>query len=490
VLATNRKTYYQESEQNKQFWERLLAPEEAMQWLATAPAMIRTGYQREYPGGAIFAHIVGYVSGAQYTSDVINGLSGVEKTQNTTLVGRDGWYQYERNAQGQPTRLLAQEPEQIGTTVKLTLDAEMSRVAWAALGNHQGTVIVSQPQSGTILVAVSKPSYLPVLQSSAVSSDPQVSASISQAMSAPDSPLLFRPVGALYPPGSLFKMITATAGLESGALTADTTVKDEGVLKVGTFTYANWYWSQYGRVEGEVNVERALARSNDIFFYKAAEMVGPNRLAEFARLFGLGKVMGWPLGGEQKGVVPDPTWKQQRFGEQWFLGNTYHMGIGQGDVLVTPLQLHSVLSTIATSGRLCHARLLDTQAPVCEELSLRPSTLALIVHGLRGACATGGTAYPFFTTPYDTMCKTGTAEFGAEDAQGHRFTHAWFTVAVSRQPRQPPTTDTFAPDIVITVLMESDKEQPFREGSRDGAPIARTMADWWMAHRAEVVVER
>jgi penicillin-binding protein 2 len=375
--------------------------------------------------------------------------------------------------------------------LSLTIDAELSELVFAALGERRGAVVVSVPQSGEVLAMVSKPSFLP-------ESDPPrgvldrwsdeigrqtVAPNLSAALDFPHNPFLFRPIAATYPPGSIFKIVTALAGLEYGAIDARTEVIDEGVLKVGEFEYANWYWRQFGRAEGSIAIIRALARSNDTFFYKVAEWVGPERLAQFARHFSLGERTQRTLSGEREGVVPDPNWKQQQFGEKWYLGNTYHMGIGQGEVLTTPLQLQTLMSTVAARGRKCEPKVLLAEAGSCSEVSLEEESLSLLIRGLRQACSAGGTGYPFFDAPYDVMCKTGTAEFGQEDEQGHRPTHAWFTVAVSRSERQDPEIPEFIADLVVTVLVESDEAQPFREGSADAAPIARTIADWWLAHR-------
>lgn len=278
--------------------------------------------------------------------------------------------------------------------------------------------------------------------------------------------------------------MTALAGLEYGSFDRDTTVDDEGVLTVGDYSYENWYWRQYGGTEGVISIVRAIARSNDIFFYKAAEWTGPQRLADFARLMNLGQSTKSGLPGEQAGLVPDPIWKQQHFGETWFLGNTYHMGIGQGDVLVTPIQLQTIVSAVAARGRLCRPQLLLDNAPICQELSLQDESLAIVKEGMRQACQSGGTGFPFFDAEYEVMCKTGTAEFGEANEQGYRPTHGLFALAVTKQPRDSELSAVeLQTDIVITVLVESDDHDLYKEGSQDAAPVARTIADWWWANR-------
>lgn len=489
ALAANEPRYTQLYQANDQLRERILDTDEALSLMATAPAQVRTNFVRVYPFGPVTAHLVGYVQQPQQSGEVVTGRTGVERWQQAELAGQDGTILYERNALGEATRVLAQQPPQPGRPLSLTIDAQLSQVAFAALGSRRGAIIVGIPQTGEILAAISQPSFLPEANPSPDELAPwkeaveegRVAPSLSAALDFPNNPFLFRPLAATYPPGSIFKIVTALAGLEYGAIDERTQVVDEGVLKVGEFEYANWYWRQFGRVEGSIAIVRALARSNDSFFYKVAEWVGPQRLADFARHFSLGARTQAVFPGEREGLVPDPNWKQRQFGERWFLGNTYHMGIGQGDVLATPLQLQVLMSTVASRGRKCEPKFLLEGAGSCSEVSLEDESLALLIRGLRQACSAGGTGYPFFEVPYEVMCKTGTAEFGQEDDQGHRPTHGWFTAAISRGERQDPETAEFSADLVITVLVESDEEQPFREGSRDAAPIARQIADWWYA---------
>lgn len=490
IVAGNQVQYGQAVTRDEQYQEDPLAREDALALMATSPATLRQHYVREYPYGPILAPILGYVQSAKLSSDRVNGQMGIERAQQETLLGKDGFIRYERNAHGEATRMLTQQDVVPGSPLHLTIDAELSRVAFDALGDQRGAVIVSDPQTGELLAVVSKPSFVPYHDAtdwqaatlSAQLSQDQVAPSIPAALEFPNNPFLFRPVAAVYPPGSVFKIVTALAGLELGAITQSTTVRDEGVLTVGEYTYQNWYWRQFGRTEGDIEVVRALARSNDIFFYKVAEWLGPQKLADFARLFSYGERTGIGIAGEQAGIIPDPQWKQQRFGEQWFLGNTYHMGIGQGDVLVTPIQVHTMMTMMATGGRSCRPRLRLDETVSCSEISLQPASIHTVQEGLREACQPGGTGVPFFQVPYDVLCKTGTAEFGAANEKDARPTHGWFVAAVSKTPRSEVVEGAFQPEIVITVVVESDEKDVYKEGSQDAAPIARVVADWWLAH--------
>ena len=183
------------------------------------------------------------------------------------------------------------------------------------------------------------------------------------------------------------------------------------------------YFSQYGRTEGEISLVKALQRSNDIYFYKAAEWIGPDALARFARLFKYGTRTGVELTSESVGVIPDRAWKKEVMREQWYLGDTYHMGIGQGDVSATPLQVHAATAAIANDGVWCQPRLVASSPTKCEDLGVSLEYLKVIREGMKEACAPGGTAFPFFDgKPVVVACKTGTAEIGEKDEKGTPYT--------------------------------------------------------------------
>lgn len=245
-------------------------------------------------------------------------------------------------------------------------------------------------------------------------------------------------------------------------------MNDTGEIKVGQYRYGNWYFDQYGRTEGEINLVRALARSNDIFFYRVGEEAGVDRLVEWSGKFGLGQATGIEL-PEAEGLVPNRLWKERVTGEKWFLGNTYHLSIGQGDLLTTPLQIARMTSA-AVSGRLCKVSLLMETRFDCRDLGLSSDQLSLVREGMRQACATGGTAFPFFDfSPY-VLCKTGTAQHSGQDANdprdasGHVKPHAWITVAYPGEN----------PEMILTVMLESAGE-----GSAEAGPVAKDILTQW-----------
>jgi penicillin-binding protein 2 len=179
-----------------------------------------------------------------------------------------------------------------------------------------------------------------------------------------------------------------------------------------------------------------------------------------------GAPTGIELVGEAAGVLPTPAWKQKVLGQPWYLGDTYHMGIGQGDVLATPLQINQSTSALVHGGVWCEPHVLAGKAAICDDLRIPAEYLAAINEGMKAACASGGTGFPFFDKqPVEVVCKTGTAEFGEADEKGRRKTHAVFTVAAPAD----------APKYAVTVLIEGTEEHPFLEGSSDAAPIAKEL---------------
>jgi penicillin-binding protein 2 len=257
-------------------------------------------------------------------------------------------------------------------------------------------------------------------------------------------------------------MVTAYAGLESGKIKRDTLIEDTGEIKIDQYRYGNWYFDQYGRTEGQINIERALARSNDIFFYKVGELVGVDELVKWSRKFGLGEPTGIELPGEVSGLVPDRLWKERMTGERWFLGNTYHMSIGQGDLTATPLQI-ARMTAGAVSGRLCQVSIIKDSEPKCESLGLKTENTEIVKEGMRQVCASGGTAFPFFDFAPPVLCKTGTAQHAGQKAESD-LPHAWITVAYPAEN----------PEMVLTVMLEAAGE-----GSYEAGPVARQILEKW-----------
>ena len=489
---------------------------------------LEVDYERHYLYPDVMSHVLGYVnelsptelSDEYYTlrgyqtGDKI-GRVGAEEVFEDRLRGRNGKELVEVDASGKISRVLGVDPEIAGENIQLSIDANLSQIVTDAFPKeYKGAVVVSKPSTGEILAMYSNPTFSSSAFSLGMTQD-----AYTNLINNPDQPMFNRAIGGVYPPGSTFKIVTSMAGLEENAITGDTTVEDTGVIKIGAFSFPNWFFIQYGRTDGIVTVVKALQRSNDIFFYKVGEWLGITKLSVWAKKVGIGKPLGIELPGEASGLAPDPAWKNTQFqtpldleqhNNEWYLGDTYHAAIGQGYVLTTPLQVNAWTNIIANGGKLCKPTILKCQPGTncqknCTDLKLKSETLSLITTGMRAACDTGGTGWPFFnfsvkkssiaggdTTASSSgamvrvpvACKTGTAEFGGVDAS---TTHAWFTifaplpadktgVSSSSPTDTSQTTISGDPDISVTVLLEGAGE-----GSDKAAPIAKKILEEWFS---------
>lgn len=359
-------------------------------------------------------------------------LDGVERQYQTLLEGRDGKELVEVDAVGKKLRIISTVPPISGQNLTLSVDAQLQRVAYDQVKDKKGAVVATDPNTGAVLALVSSPSF-----------DPE---HVADFLTSPDEPFFNRTISGTYPSGSTFKIVTATAGLETGKITPDFTIDDPGVLIIGPYKFPNWKYLRDGGTQGRLNVVSAIQKSNDIFFYKTGEAVGVDRLVDWAKKFGLSQKLGIDLPGEASGSLP--------IRKDWYLGDTYHLAIGQGDLLVTPLQVNNWTSVIANGGKLCQPHVAGKSD--CKDLRISKKTLDLVKQGLVAACKPEGTAWPLFGM--DVACKTGTAEFG--DPQNR--THAWLTAFA---PAEKPT-------IAVTVLVEAGGE-----GSDVAAPIVKKILE-------------
>lgn len=512
---------------------------------------IEVEYVRNYPLADTVAHSVGYtgeLSPKELSQDYYTqrnyhrgdrvGRSGAEAVYEEKLRGRDGRELVEVDALGTIVRVLGQDREIAGEDVWLSFDAGiMDIVSRAFPVGFKGGVVVSKPTTGEILAILSFPSYDINAFSRGLSE-----AEYQSLIEDPDRPLFNRAIGGTYPPGSTFKIVTSLAGLEEGGITGDTTVDDAGTITIGPYSFANWFFTEYGKTEGPIQIVRAIARSNDIFFYKVGEWTGITKLATWARKVGLGTPLGIELGGEASGLMPDPDWKKRQFtspkdlderNQVWYLGDTYHAAIGQGYVLATPLQVNTWTNVIANGGKLCRPTIEKVQSALrssgqakgsprrrvaeggdkvqnCKDLEIKKETIQLITKGMIGACEPGGTGWPLFnfsikrhassitpesissvdmtrdTLTLDTIsipvvCKTGTAEFGVDKDK----THAWFTAFA---PLRPPQADFAgqAPLLDSQSVITGDPEisvtvliEGGGEGSTTAGPVVKKILEEW-----------
>jgi len=424
----------------------------------------RLNSPRYYQEGMAAAPIIGYRQSAD-PADIKNdrclsklkigdkiGKKGVEKLYDCDLRGRPGKKLIEVDAQGRYLKTLTVVAPTEGKTIQLALDWQLQQKAYELLKEKKGAVVAVKPKTGEVLILVSSPTF-----------DPQIfendnQEAIKKIFANQDKPLFNRAGQGVYPPGSIFKLVVAAAALEEKKIDEDTQIEDTGTVQLGPLTFGNWYFLQYGKTEGMVDIVKAIRRSNDIFFYKIGEKLGPEKIKRWAERFGYGKEIGFGL-GETTGLIPSPFWKKEVLKERWYTGDTYNLSIGQGYILVTPLQVTIATATIANDGYLCQPQLLKTnrQPPTtnhCKKIPISPKTLKLIQQGMQEACSPGGTGWPLFNFKPQTACKTGTAESQTKEAAPH----AWFTVYA-------PADN---PEISLTVLVENGGQ-----GSDVAGPIAK-----------------
>jgi len=387
--------------------------------------------------------------------DTMVGRSGLEEQYDCVLRGIDGEELVEVDIQGNRIRTMGRKPPIPGSNINTTIDYGLQKRLSEAFGELPGAAVATDI-NGQILAFYSNPSFDP---SVFITSNPTNDAIVRDLFNDTKLPLFNRAITGAYHPGSIFKIVTAAAALEDKKITPEFSYNDTGTVSVNGFDYTTWYFTQYGRTEGELVLSRALARSTDTFFYKVGEYVGIDRLVYWADKFGVGRKTNVDLPGEVSGLLPSPEWKQKVLNERWFLGNTYHFSIGQGDLLTTPLQANVLSATMANGGYVCEPTFIFQKTPKCVKLEIADETRDAIYQGLKEACQTGGTAYPFFDFTPPVACKTGTAETGEKSP-----THAWFTVIAPAEN----------PEIVLTVLVEKGGE-----GSKVAAPIARDALDYW-----------
>lgn len=438
---------------------------------------LEVDHTRSYPYKEKTAHILGYVS--EITKEEIEdplyknyragdkvGRGGIEEVYEKVLKGIDGGEVIEVDAAGKKIRTIRKKDPIPGQNLVLNINADLQWVAYERLQEAIqksesccGSVVVQDPRNGAVLALVSYPSYDPL--------------KISEALIAPNSPMLNRAIAGLYPPGSTYKIATTLAGLNSGKMSASTLIEDTGVVQLGEYKYANWYFNQHGKTDGAVDAIKALQRSNDIYYYRLGQTVGEVEMGNVSKMLGMGDRLGIDIPGEEKGVIPDNEWKLKNIGDVWYPGDSLHMSIGQGFVLTTPLQISNLVSYIASDGKQFPpsiAKEIKTpEGAVVKEFKFDPinrarfksEDLQTIKKGLEAVTKEGGTAWPFFKFPISTAGKTGTAEFG-----DLKKTHAWYTAYA-------PSDN---PEISATAMIEGGGE-----GSSATGPVVREIYRWYFS---------
>jgi penicillin-binding protein 2 len=350
------------------------------------------GMSRRYPRDTDFAHVIGYVGpvsekdleGVENPDPVLRipkfqiGKIGTEKWLEETLRGEAGTKRIEVNHIGRVMRELGRVEGAIGSDVHLTIDADVQNFIQARLGEESASCVVMDVQNGDLIAAVSSPSFDPNLFVRGISNT-----DFRYLMDHDHRPMANKSVQGAYPPGSTFKMVTALAALEAGVITPETTFSCPGHLEAGGRKFHCWKRSGHGSVD----LDRSLMESCDVFYYETALKVGIDKIAEMGRKLGLGMRHDLPMSAITEAVMPDKAWKQERFKEEWVIGDTINASIGQGFVLTSPLQLAVMTARIAT-GRAVKPRLVRAiqgrEVPVepAESLGFATSNLTAVQNGM------------------------------------------------------------------------------------------------------------
>jgi penicillin-binding protein 2 len=453
---------------------------------AQFPAIVLTSdFERVYPNGPIFSSVVGYVGRVTPTDFV--GETGIEKYYDSTLQGSPGVNIQFTNAQGQVLKAQQQSNPTIGGSINLTIDGGLQTDLYnqlsaglASLGRQIGLGIAINPQNGQILALVNLPGF----DNNVFSHPASSSAEIQELLTSPLKPLFNRAVSGMYNPGSTIKPLDAVAALKEGVIDPTREVFSPGYLMVpdpynsSTPTrYADW------RYQGNVNLASALAQSSDVYFYIVVggspastpmlndpsdygiKGLGVDELHEWWQTFGLGKATGVDLPGEADGFLPTPQWKQQKMGTPWLLGDTYNVAIGQGDLLLTPLQLLSYIGAIANGGTIYRPYLNESSTPVVNEdlTSLLPEIQDVQQGMVEGVTAPLGTAYTLHDLPFSVCAKTGSAQVENNEQENALF--------VGYAPCNNP-------QIALLILIENSKD-----GSLNAVPIAKEVLNWYYENR-------
>lgn len=458
-------------------WEELVAIETHQ--LDLPGVSVKIASRRSYPHGVMLSHLLGYVGETtaadlerddHYRMGDLIGKGGLEQFLETELRGENGGEQVEVDAVGRKLRVLREVPETPGDTVQLTLDLDLQEAASAALGDRDGSVVALDPNTGEILAIVNYPNFDPNIFARGINTE-QWEALVGDE----HRPLSNRALHGQYPPGSIFKVVVATAALEEGIINPFTRIHCGGGLQFGNHYFR--CWNKHGH--GAMNVHDALVHSCDVFFYQVAQRLGVETIARYARMFGFGAPTGVGIGHERSGTVPDTAWKRKHFDQPWYAGETLSVAIGQGYVTATPIQMATMIATEAVGRRMRPHLIKQKEAAdgtlrppesieTLETLNVRESTLTEVRNGLHDVVNTsGGTGKKAQLPDIAVAGKTLTSQVVRLHKQGvaaaslpwkHRD-HAGF---VAYAPFENP-------EIAVAVLVE----HALGGGGAIAAPVAR-----------------
>ncbi len=443
---------------------------------------------RHYPQGEHFAHSVGYVGRINEAElkvlDPVNysgthhiGKTGIERFYEPQLHGQVGYEEVETNARGRVLRVLKRTDPVPGADIVLSMDIRLQEAAEAALAGRRGSIVALDPNTGEVLAMVSQPSFDPNLFVTGIGFK-----AYSELRDSPDRPLFNRVLRGLYPPGSTIKPAVAIAGLDAGVVTPSTRVFDPGFYQLPNYDHKYRNWNRTG--DGSVDLQAAIMRSNDTYFYDLAHKLGIDRLGSYLGRFGIGQKVSLDMFEESPGLMPSRDWKRGRYRQAWFPGETLILGIGQGYMQTTPLQLAQVSALVANHGKWIRphlAKTVDGVPPVdpnpMPDIVLRnPGDWAQVSAGMQQVMHNPrGTAHKVGdTSTYRIAGKSGTAQVVAIK-QGEKYDrsklderHRDHALFIAFAPAE-------APQIAVAVMIENGEG-----GSSVAAPVAKAVMDAWL----------
>jgi penicillin-binding protein 2 len=401
--------------------------------------------QRLYPRKELAAATLGYVgevseemiakAGSPYRPGDVAGKFGIERQYDQILSGQDGLRRVVVNSRGEEMGSLNTINATPGNDLRLTIDLDLQMVAEAALGEQPGAVVALDPRTGEVLAMVSHPSFDPNDFAKRIDREEW-----EKLADDPMKPMMNKAIQAQLAPGSVFKIVTATAALETGTVQPDFSLNCSGQVEIYGHVYHDGI-EKY-KSHGHVDLQRAITVSCDVYFYTLGKLLGIEKIAYFAKRLGLGARTGIDLPGEAPGLIPTPGWVEKVFKHKWYAGETMSVAIGQGAVVVTPLQLARMIGTVASGGVFCRPHLafkdqllalgVDPPDESAQNFPLADSTLDVVNRGMWGVVnEDGGTGIEARCPGIDIGGKTGTAQVASVDlmksAQNANFkTNAWF----------------------------------------------------------------
>lgn len=441
---------------------------------------------RNYRDGDLFAHLFGYIgeiNPAELMSDTYRGYrigdvvgkAGLEKSLESFLKGMDGERQIEVNSLGRVIEEISFRPPESGSRAVLTIDYDLQKALEDAFGNDVGAGVVVNPNNGEVLAMISRPAYDPNLFPGGIAREEW-----KHLIADPNHPLTNKAIYGQYPPGSVFKIVMAIAALEEHRISPKDTLYCRGYTPFGGRDYR--CWKKQGH--GSVDLYRALVESCDVYFYEMGQRLGIDKIAYYAKGLGLGHLTGIAVDGEKPGLIPTREWKKKATGEPWYPGENLSAAIGQGYVLVTPLQLANLSAAVASGGTVYQPHLvkrienykgetLKAFSPqVLSRIRISPETLSMVRNALEGVVSqpqgTGGKAR---INGIRIAGKTGTAQVIRMKQQDEKMSkelekkfqdHAWFVACAPMEK----------PEIAAAVIMEHGGH-----GGSAAAPIVRKVME-------------